>query len=120
MLPLPRLLNTTEKGLAFMTAQDDSSEFRGWPWSMAAAFVLGDLEAARRIWPDTARPPRFSPAPPGSRNPWHRYRKIGPPLFADDRDALARLLHRWEAENVMGEVVEPYWQPTPFPLERAT
>ncbi|WP_336485392.1 hypothetical protein [Methylobacterium nigriterrae] len=121
MLPLLRSLDTTEKALTFMKAHDESSDFRGWPWNMAAAVALGDLETARRIWLDTARHQLGPDAPPpGSRNPWDRYRELGAPLLADDRDALARILHRWEAENVRGTALEPYWQPTPFPLERAT
>lgn len=39
------------------------------------------------------------------------------PLMAGDRAALARLLHGWEASNMIGTKLEPYWRSTPFPLE---
>jgi hypothetical protein len=32
--------------------------------------------------------------------------------------ALAKILHEWEAANVRGTELEPYWEPTPFPLEQ--
>jgi hypothetical protein len=46
-----------------------------------------------------------------------RIREIDEPLMDDDRAALAAVLHRWERENVAGTEVEPFWTPTPFPLE---
>lgn len=42
---------------------------------------------------------------------------IGEPLMADDRAGLAALLHRWEAENIVGSPLEPYWVAERFPLE---
>ncbi len=46
-----------------------------------------------------------------------RIQEIGPPLLDNDRTALAAILHGWERENVVGTAVEPFWTPTPFPLE---
>ena len=43
---------------------------------------------------------------------------VAEPLMAGDRPALAKILHAWEAANVRGTEVDPYWEPTPFPLER--
>jgi len=38
---------------------------------------------------------------------------------ANDRVAVAALLHEWEEHNARREGVEDVWEPTPFPLERA-
>lgn len=34
-----------------------------------------------------------------------------------DRVGLAALLHNWEAQGAVARKFEPYWAPTPFPLE---
>lgn len=44
---------------------------------------------------------------------------VAEPLLADDRPALAAILHGWESENIRTAKLERYWEPTPFPLERA-
>lgn len=58
--------------------------------------------------------------PPGSHP--HRWQlqlaAVAEPLMAGDRPALAKILHEWETANVRGTELEPYWEPTPFPLER--
>jgi hypothetical protein len=45
---------------------------------------------------------------------------VAEPLLAGDRAALATILHGWEADNIRGTKIEPYWEPTPFPLEDAS
>jgi hypothetical protein len=40
-----------------------------------------------------------------------------PPLRAADRQAVAALLHAWEAFTVKANKLEHLWEPTPFPLE---
>ena len=45
---------------------------------------------------------------------------VAEPLLAGDRAALARILHGWEADNIRGTKIEPFWEPTPFPLEDAS
>tara|TARA_R110002020_G_scaffold33692_4_gene102493 strand:+ start:922 stop:1674 length:753 start_codon:yes stop_codon:yes gene_type:complete len=36
----------------------------------------------------------------------------------NDRQAVAALLHQWEAQNARRHDIEDVWEPTPFPLER--
>jgi hypothetical protein len=40
-----------------------------------------------------------------------------PLLEADDRPAIARLLHEWEAFTIGKLKLEDIWERTPFPLE---
>ncbi|GAB5507463.1 MAG: hypothetical protein Rhirs2KO_26260 [Rhizobiaceae bacterium] len=39
-------------------------------------------------------------------------------LVSGDIDAIARLLHEWEAATVKHNKLEGLWEPTPFPLEK--
>ncbi|MHC1549471.1 hypothetical protein [Phyllobacterium sp. K27] len=40
-----------------------------------------------------------------------------PALKANDREAVAKILHEWEADAVKKLKIEKYWERTPFPLE---
>ncbi|GJE31386.1 hypothetical protein [Methylobacterium oxalidis] len=123
VLPFLRSLDTTEAALGFIKSHIRSSGHRGWHWWIIATIALGELDDARAIWPEYGgshpAPDPDAPLPSWETEEgrWARYGEIGPPLLADDRAALARILHRWEAENVRGTAIEPYWTPTPFPLE---
>jgi hypothetical protein len=87
---------------------------------MIVYIAAGDLEAARQIWHEQEPRHAGRTFPPGSHA--HRWQvqlaAVAEPLMKGDRPALARILHEWEAANVRGTELEPYWQPTPFPLER--
>lgn len=87
---------------------------------MIVYIAAGDLEAARKIWHEQQPLHARRTFPPGSLP--HRWQTqltaVADPLMAGDRPALARILHEWEAANVRGTELEPYWEPTPFPLER--
>ena len=87
---------------------------------MIVHIAAGDLDAARTIWHERQPWQAGKSFPPGSRP--HRLQTqlaaVEEPLMAGDRPALAKILHDWEAANVRGTELEPYWEPTPFPLER--
>jgi len=88
---------------------------------MPVDIALRDLDAARRVWHRLPQSYRdgLNPAD-GScfRTRWSEmHDTIVEPLLADDRAALARILHGWEADNIRRAGYEPYWDPTPFPLE---
>ncbi|WP_267357473.1 MULTISPECIES: hypothetical protein [unclassified Methylobacterium] len=87
---------------------------------MIVHIAAGNLEAARAIWHERHAWHAGRSFPPSSRA--HRWQTqlaaVAEPLMAGDRPALAKILHDWEAANVRGTVLEPYWEPTPFPLER--
>jgi len=87
---------------------------------MIVYIAAGNLNAARAIWHERQAWHIGKSFPPGSRP--HRWQTqlaaVGEPLMAGDRPALAKILHDWEAANVRGTELEPYWEPTPFPLER--
>ena len=47
----------------------------------------------------------------------HVVRELCPRIAASDRQGLARLLHKYEAESVKRLKLEKLWQSTPFPIE---
>jgi len=47
----------------------------------------------------------------------HVVNDICPLIAANDRPALARLLHKYEKESVKRLKLEKLWEPTPFPIE---
>lgn len=87
---------------------------------MIVHIAAGDLEAARAIWHERQLWHAGKSFPPGTRvDRWRRQlAAVAEPLMAGDRPALAKILHDWEAANVRGTELEPYWEPTPFPLEQ--
>lgn len=87
---------------------------------MIVHIANGDLEAARAIWHERQLWHAGKSFPPGTRaDRWRlQLAAVAEPLMAGDRPALAKILHDWEAANVRGTELEPYWEPTPFPLER--
>ena len=118
-LPLLRSLDTFERSLWFgighMTQRGtlDPSE------RVVMDIASGDLDAARRIWGKVGR--SYVPGEvlrwTGLQPRYDQYCRIGPLLLADDRPALSKLLHEWEAANMRGSPLEPHWEPTPFPLD---
>ena len=83
--------------------------------------ALGNLPAARAQLAELLPHFRENKSPD---QPIYQYMRslilpVAEPLLADDRPALAAILHGWESENIRGAKLERYWEPTPFPLERA-
>jgi len=87
---------------------------------MLLAIALGDLDTARAICVE--RLPEYREIK-NLGSIYDSLRKavvtVADPLMAGDRAALAAILHGWEEANVRGTVLEPHWEPTPFPLETA-
>jgi hypothetical protein len=44
-------------------------------------------------------------------------KELCPLIAANDRPALARLLHKYEEDSVRTMKLEKFWEPTPFPIE---
>ncbi|WP_132250590.1 hypothetical protein [Methylobacterium segetis] len=120
VLPMLHPLDSLEKALAFVRGHQPTVLTRGWRWHLVAAVALGELDAARDLWRERGHLYWKGEVmrDPQDQFLYDRYCEIGEPLMADDRASLARILQRWEAENVRGTAIEPYWAPTPFPLER--
>lgn len=124
-LPRLRAISSLE---AFWTIYGDSDHrvTHQWPEDrMIFDIALGDIDAARVIC-ETLEPKfrAYLESDPDPDDVWVRNRcrkvlTVAEPLRAGDRAALAQILHDWEAENIRGTKIEPYWEPTPFPLERA-
>lgn len=78
----------------------------------------GDLEAARRTCAELIGG-RTKWSTPSMREEFDRVTgTLCPLLTADDRPAMARLLHGWEAYTVEKLKIGHIYEPTPFPLER--
>lgn len=113
-----RPLDTTRKCLEFARTHLPSDGYLGPKWHLIAAIALGELDRAREIWAEMGSyyrrgiPSEWDHAPT-----FPRYRLLDEPLLADDRAALAAILNGWAAENIKGSPLEPYWEPTPLPLE---
>jgi hypothetical protein len=79
----------------------------------------GYLGAARKICQQQRE--RWSTDKPeyddDTRAKFRRLLELSALLEEDDRAAVVRLLHSWEAETVKNFKIEHLWQPTPFPLE---
>lgn len=85
------------------------------------AVALGDIVEARRLcktYFDRERKPMPKDADVTVRKlvGIERIKRL---LADDDRAGLATALHEWEAETIRNMKLEAYWQPSPFPIERA-
>lgn len=83
--------------------------------------ALGDLDSARALC-ETLEPELREDRDPHIA--WVQQRRrmvlsVAEPLMAGGRAALAKILQGWEADNIRGAKLEPYWEPTPFPLQDA-
>ena len=118
-LPLLRPLDTFERSLWFGIGHTIVQKSVDHRERMVMDIAGGELDAARRIWSEAGHTPVAGavPSDPSLQADDDAYGRIGPPLLADDRPALSRLLHGWEAANLRGSPLEPYWAPTPFPLD---
>jgi len=114
-----RPLDTASKCLNFARARPETFIRLDSHWYLMTAIALGELDVARAIWAKTNgfyRPGRIMDEP-FHQLEYDRLCLIGEPLMADDRAGLAALLHRWEAENIVGSPLEPHWVAERFPLE---
>ncbi|WP_430910547.1 hypothetical protein [Methylobacterium sp. sgz302541] len=121
ILPWLRSVDTLEKYLQAVRGHRDAEVHLAREVGLFPSIVLGDLTNAQAIW-RTIGPEYVKGRDTGWRYYQPVYDKIcnlGEPLMAGDRAALARLLHRWEEDNILGTKVAPYWVPAPFPLEGA-
>ncbi|NEU12429.1 hypothetical protein G3T14_09810 [Methylobacterium sp. BTF04] len=88
-------------------------------FAVVVEVALGDLDRARRTFARIE--PHYLDIAGASntvrRDVAERLTLLGHHLMADDRAALATLLHHWERESARNYKIEDYWQPTPFPLE---
>ncbi|WP_187272616.1 hypothetical protein [Methylobacterium sp. WL9] len=117
---LPKLeVYGTPEGYVTLPPREHTIHYEPLEDRMLALIAAGDLDAARTIWHEKEPKYRGKTYHPDSLP--HRWQMqltvVAEPLLAGDRRALARILHGWEAANVRGTKIEPYWEPTPFPLE---
>jgi hypothetical protein len=82
--------------------------------------ALGRFDEAREIGTAIADG-RNGWAPPDLKESWGPIvTELHPLLEANDREGVARLLRRWEAEVAAKYGLLDIWEPTPFPFEVAT
>jgi hypothetical protein len=110
---------STVEGYADLLIEDNRFYKEPAEDRMIVHIAHGDLEAARAIWHERQLWHAGKSFPPGTRaDRWRlQLAAVEGPLMAGDRRALAKILHDWEAANVRGTELEPFWEPTPFPLE---
>lgn len=114
-----RPFDTVDKCLNFTRARPETFIRLDSHWYLFAHIALGELDAARAMWTKSReyyRPGRIMDEP-FHQLEYDRLCLIDAPLMADDRAGLAALLHRWEAENIVGSPLEPHWVKKPLPLE---
>jgi hypothetical protein len=121
-LPLLRSIDTLERWATYYR-ETFAIALTGVPGQrLVLDIALGDLSAARGSLETLL--PQFQDDGEGH-TPFYQYMRglimpVAEPLRAGDRAALARILHGWEADNIRGTKIEPFWEPTPFPLEDAS
>jgi hypothetical protein len=86
---------------------------------MLINIALGNLDTAQELClKHFSRP--LAPTPRDADVTKRRYagiNRIRELLAENDRAGLIALLHEWEAATVKRLKLEPYWEPTPFPIE---
>ncbi|KQP03994.1 hypothetical protein [Methylobacterium sp. Leaf93] len=119
ILPLFRSLDTTRKCLEFKRGDPERSGYLNRYWHLGACVALGEIERARELL-SRLKAHRIGGQPaesPAQQRMYERLRALDQPLSSGDRAALCTLLAQWEAENLVGSPLEPYWQRNAFPLE---
>jgi hypothetical protein len=120
-LPLLRGMDTLEAFVAFYRENFEIARVGAPEDRLIIDIALGHLASAQDILQDLL--PHFREDGCASSASYQQTRNkilaVADPLLAGDRAALATILHGWEAANIRGTKIEPYWEPTPFPLETA-
>ncbi|WP_027172252.1 hypothetical protein [Methylobacterium sp. 10] len=119
ILPLFRSLDTTRKCLEFQRGDPQRSGYLDHYWHLGACIALGEIERARELL-SQLKAHRVGGQPaesPAQQRMYERLRALDQPLRSGDRASLCALLAQWEAENLVGSPIEPYWQRNAFPLE---
>lgn len=121
ILPVFSSLDTLEKTIAYLRSHDHNSFAQHPPWKTVMHVALGEIPAAQAEWQSVMHKyvPGIIIPDASSQYVYDQWCLLTEPLMAGDRVALARLLHDWEATNMIGTKLEPYWRSTPFPLENA-
>lgn len=118
-LPLFRSLDTTRKCLEFQRRDPQRSGYLDHYWHLGACIALGEMERAQALFSELSgyrvggRPAENL----AEQRVYERLRALDQPLRSWDRAALCGLLAQWEAENLVGSPLEPYWLRNAFPLE---
>lgn len=119
ILPLFRSLATTRKSLEFQCGDPQRNGFLDHYWHLGACIALGEIEKAQALF-SPLRGYRVGGRPaenPAEQRVFERLRALDQPLHSGDRAALCALLGQWEAENLVGSPLEPYWLRNAFPPE---
>lgn len=119
IIPLFNSLDTLEKTIAFLRPHPQNPFADYPPWKTLMHVALGEISAAQVTWRPVMHQYVTGTVLQDARSQrqYDQWCLLTEPLMADDRAALARLLHGWEASNVIGTKLESYWLSTPFPLE---
>ena len=119
ILPLFDSLDTLEKTIAFLRPHPQNPFAVHPPWKTLMHVALGEISAAQEAWQTVMNHYVSGTVVQEARGQriYDQWCLLTEPLMAGDRAALARLLHGWEASNVIGTKLEPHWRSTPFPLE---
>jgi hypothetical protein len=120
-LPRLRAMATLDDFLAYLTRIPMGAKMFDWPTRrIILDAALGKLQSAKAIC--DARLADWSTDDPyyddAAHAQYRRLRELCGCLTEDDRPAIAKLLHDWEALTVKALKIEHLWEPTPFPLER--
>lgn len=116
-LPVLRSVNSIGDFVAFATKERFPGKWLGaFPFrKVYADIALGDLHAANESCERVAEKRKKSDYIAEILDPI--IIDIWPAVRRHDKAALAKMLHRWEAEAAKRMKLEHTWEPTPFPLE---
>lgn len=120
-LPRLRAMASLDDFLGYLSQIPMGAKMFDWPTRrIILNAALGELQAAKAIC--DAHLAEWSVDhdyyDDDSRAQFRRLRQLCGCLAADDRPAIAKLLHEWEALTVNALKIAHLWKPTPFPLER--
>lgn len=116
-LPILRSVSSIEDFVAFATKERfPSTWLNAFPYrKIYADIALGDLNAASESCERIAEKRKKSDYIAEILDPI--ITDIWPLVRKRDKVALAKMLHRWEAESAKRMKLEHVWEPTPFPIE---
>lgn len=116
-LPVLRSVNSISDFVAFTTKERfPSTRLNAFPFrKVYADIALGDFDAANESCERVVEKRRKSDYIAEILDPI--IHDVWPLVRKRDKAALAKMLHRWEAEAAKRMKLEDIWEPTPFPLE---